>query len=83
MTALDKNEAWDPVELSNGRKPIGIKWVFKKKLNAEGIVEKYKAWLVAKVYSQVEGIDFGEIFSLVSMLNSIRSLLSVVAAFDF
>jgi hypothetical protein len=39
-TALDKNEAWDLVELSTGRNPIGIKWVFKKKVNAEGKVEK-------------------------------------------
>jgi hypothetical protein len=83
MDALDKNEAWDLVELPTGRKAIGNKWVFKKKLNAEGKVEKYKAWLVAKGYSQVEGIDFGEIFSLVSKLTSIRFLLSVVVAFDF
>jgi hypothetical protein len=34
MEALDKNEAWDLVELLTGRNPIGIKWVFKKKLNA-------------------------------------------------
>ena len=34
MKALDKNEAWDLVELPDGRKPIGSKWVFKKKLNA-------------------------------------------------
>ena len=59
MTYLDKNEAWDIVELPTGRKPIGIKWVFKKKLNAKGKVEKFKARLVAKGYSQVEGIDFG------------------------
>ena len=72
MATLDKNEAWDLVELSTGRNPIGSKWVFKKKLNAEGKVEKYKSWLVAKGYSQVEGIDFGEIFSLVSKLTSIR-----------
>jgi hypothetical protein len=72
MTSLDKNEAWDLVELSTGRNPIGRKWVFKKKLNAEGKVEKYKAWLVAKGYSQVEGIDFGEIFSPVAKLTSIR-----------
>ena len=64
MEALDKNEAWDLVELPDGRKPIGSKWVFKKKLNAVGKVEKYKARLVAKGYSQVEGIDFGEIFLL-------------------
>jgi hypothetical protein len=47
MAALDKNEAWDLVELSTGRKPIGSKWVFKKKLTAEGKVEKCKARLVA------------------------------------
>jgi hypothetical protein len=35
MASLDKNEAWDLVELSTGRNPIGNKWVFKKKLNAE------------------------------------------------
>jgi hypothetical protein len=51
MVALYKNEAWDLVELTNERNPIGRKWVFKKKLNAEGKVEKYKARLVAKVYS--------------------------------
>jgi hypothetical protein len=65
------------------RNPIGNKWVFKKKPNAEGKVEKYKARLVAKGYSQVEGIDFGEIFSLVAKLTSIRFMLSVAAAFDF
>jgi hypothetical protein len=83
MEALDKNEAWDLVELSTGRNPIGKKWVFKMKLNAEDKVEKYKARLVAKGYSQVEGIDFGEKFSHVSKLTSIIFLLSVVAMFDF
>eukprot|EP00253_Pinus_taeda_P034919 PITA_34919 len=63
MASLHKNEAWDLVELPAGRKPIGSKWVFKKKTNAEGKVEKYKARLVAKGYSQVPGIDFGDIFS--------------------
>jgi hypothetical protein len=51
-------------------------------LNAQGKVEKYKARLVAKGYSQVEGIDFGEIFSLVAKLTSIRFILSISAAFD-
>ena len=83
MASLHKNEAWDLVELSAGRKPIGSKWVFKKKTNAEGKVEKYKARLVAKGYSQVPGIDFGDIFSPVAKVTSIRLLLSVAAAFDF
>eukprot|EP00253_Pinus_taeda_P024426 PITA_24426 len=83
MASLHKNEAWDLVELPAGRKPIGSKWVFKKKTIAEGKVEKYKARLVAKGYSQVLGIDFGDIFSPVAKVTSIRLLLSVVAAFDF
>ena len=49
MASLHKNEAWDMVELSAGRNPIGRKWVFKKKMNVEGKVEKYKARLEQKV----------------------------------
>jgi hypothetical protein len=60
IVALDKNEDSDLMDLSTGTNPIGRKWVFKKKLNVEGKVEKYKARLVAKCYSQVEGIDYGE-----------------------
>jgi phosphoribosyl-AMP cyclohydrolase len=82
MDALDKNEAWDIVEFPAGRKYVGSKWLFKNKFNAQGKVEKYKARLVAKGYSQVEGIDFGEIFSPVAKLTSIRFLLSIDAAFD-
>jgi hypothetical protein len=51
MTTLDKNEAWDLVEFPTGRNLIGKKRVFKKKLNAEGKVEKYKSRLVEKGYS--------------------------------
>ena len=83
MASLHKNEAWDLVELLAGRKPISSKWVFKKKTNAEEKVEKYKAWLVAKGYSQVSGIYFGDIFSPVAKVASIRLPLSIVVAFDF
>jgi len=82
MDALDKNEAWDLVEMPTRRKHVRSKWVFKKKLNATRKVEKYKAQLVAKGYSQVEGIDFGEIFSHVAKLTSIRFMLSIAATFD-
>ena len=57
--------------------------MFKKKMNVEGKVEKYKALLVAKGYSQVLGIDFGDIFYPVAKVTSIRLILSVVFAFYF
>ena len=51
MDSLDKNEVWKLVQLPGGRESIGSKWLFKKKLNAEGKVDKYKSHLVAKGYS--------------------------------
>jgi len=70
------------VAFADGQKPVGCKWVFKKKFGADGSVEKYKARLVVKGYSQVEGIDYGEIFSPVAKLTSIWFLLPLVAAYD-
>eukprot|EP00253_Pinus_taeda_P033713 PITA_33713 len=83
MASLQKDEAWDLVELLAGRKPIGNKWVFNKETNAEGKVEKYKARLVAKGYSQMSTTNFSDIFSLVAKVASIILLLSVATAFDF
>eukprot|EP00253_Pinus_taeda_P030257 PITA_30257 len=83
MASLDKNEAWDLVELQAGSKPISKKWVLKKKTNVEGKVEKYKGRLVAKGYSQVPGIDFGDIFSPLAKVASMILLFSIAAKFYF
>jgi hypothetical protein len=82
MESLHKNETWDLVEIPNGRRPIGNKWVFKKNLNAIGQVDKFKARLVVKGYSQVEGVNFSDIFSHVAKLTSIRVLVSLGVTFD-
>jgi hypothetical protein len=82
MDSLGNNEAWNIVEFPARRKYLGRKWLFKKKFNAEGKVEKYKDRLVAKGYSRVKGIDFGDIFSPVSKLTSRRFILSIVVSFD-
>jgi hypothetical protein len=48
MESLCKNETWDLVKLPSGRNLVGSKWVFNKKMNVVGQVEKFKARLVAK-----------------------------------
>jgi hypothetical protein len=64
MESLHKNETWDLVKLPSGRNHVDSKWVFKKKMNGTSQVEKFKARLVVKGYSQVKGVDFGDIFPL-------------------
>lgn len=57
MAAIEKNNTWEFTTLPVGAKTIGVKWIFKTKLNENGDVEKYKARLVAKGYAQQYGID--------------------------
>ena len=63
MNALAKNATWDLVELPRDKQIVGCKWVYKLKKVVDDKVERYKERLVAKGYSQKEGIDFHEIFS--------------------
>ena len=62
IDSLAKKKTWDLVEFPKGRSVVECKWVFKLKRNVDGSIERYKVRLVAKGYSQVEGIDFHEIF---------------------
>ena len=81
-SSLMKNEAWDLVELPQGRKPIGCRWVFKVKHHADGSIERYKARLVAKGYSQEAGIDYEETFSPVARYTTIRTVLAIANQLD-
>jgi hypothetical protein len=66
------DNTWDLVELPEGRTAVGSKWVFKVKYNGEGKVERFKSRVVAKGYSQRQGLDFEETFSPVVRFSSIR-----------
>ncbi|KAG8496840.1 hypothetical protein CXB51_008132 [Gossypium anomalum] len=80
--SMQDNKVWELVLLPEGAKPIGCKWIFKTKRDANGNVERYKARRVAKGYTQKEGIDFTETFSPVSSKNSFRIIMALVAHFD-
>ncbi|WVZ88092.1 hypothetical protein U9M48_034645 [Paspalum notatum var. saurae] len=79
MEAIKANGIWEAVELLAGHRPIGLKWVFKLKKDAHGVVVRHKARLVAKGYVQRAGIDFEEVFAPVARLDSVRALAAVAA----
>ena len=62
---------------------IWTKWVFRNKLDENGIVIRNKARLVAKGYNQEEGIDYEETYAPVARLEAIRMLLAYASIMDF
>ena len=84
MESLHKNGTWDLVRLPKGKKAIRCKWVFKKKEGTPGVENaRYKVKLVAKGYSQIPGVDFIDVFSIVVKHSSIRAFLGIVAFHDY
>ncbi|KAK8597150.1 hypothetical protein V6N12_065626 [Hibiscus sabdariffa] len=83
MDSMSENQVWTLIEPPEGIKPIGCKWVFKKKTDMDGNVQTYKGRLVAKDFRQIHGVDYDETFSPVAMLKSIRILLAIAAFHDY
>lgn len=67
--ALIRNGIWELVPLAPTQNLVGCKWVFRIKRNSDGTVHHYKAWLVAKGYTQQLGIDYTKTFGLVIKKN--------------
>ena len=80
IDSLQLNETFDLVDLPEGRKPVSSKWVFKKKFNKSGEIDRFKARLVARGFSQVQGIDYEETFSPVVKIQTVLAILALVNA---
>jgi histone deacetylase 1/2 len=80
LDSLIENNTWIEVSsLPTSRKPIDTRWIFKIKRDATGNIERYKARLVARGFTQIPGIDFDETFSPVTRLTTIRMLIAIRA----
>ena len=73
---IHKNQTWELVDRHLHKKAIGVKWVYKTKLNADGTVNKHKAKFVVKGYAQQFGVDFLETFAPMARLDTIKLLLA-------
>jgi hypothetical protein len=83
MDTLEKAGTWNTVSRPPGKNVVGSKWVFHIKRNADGSIDKYKARLVAKHFTQIHGVDYFDTFSPVAKLSSFHTILAYAACYDW
>ncbi|GJT92909.1 putative ribonuclease H-like domain-containing protein [Tanacetum coccineum] len=83
LSQEEPKKVWTLVDLPNGKRAIGTKWIYRNKKDERGIMIKNKARLVAQGYTQEEGIDYDEVFAPVARIEAIRLFLSYASFKDF
>jgi hypothetical protein len=83
ITMLEQARTWAPIPHPPGKNIVGSKWVFRIKHNADGSIEKYKARVVARGFTQVFGEDYYDTFSPVAKLASFRAVLALAVHHDW
>ncbi|XP_015893764.1 uncharacterized mitochondrial protein AtMg00820-like [Ziziphus jujuba] len=82
IVTIEKHDTWEWVDPPEGKDIIGLKWIYKTKYKEDGTIQKYKARLVTKGYSQQPGIDFNETFAPVARMETIRTVLTLAAQME-
>ena len=75
INTIERNKTWNLVDLPEDKNCIGVKWIYKTKLNADGD----KAILVAHGFIQQPGIDYNETFAPIDRLDTVRMVLAIAA----
>jgi hypothetical protein len=82
MEAHRLNGTWEIVKLPPGKHAIGSRWFMKVKFNADGSLDRYKARMVAKGYSQCPGFDFKKTFAPTVRYFTIQIILTIATLED-
>ena len=79
IECIEKKQTWEQVDVPKDKDVINVKWIYKTKHDVDGIVQKHKARMVVRGFTQQPVIDFNETFAPIARMDTVRMVLSIAA----